>query len=63
MLRVFSEVDVSIYDDRMVECHIEHISVAVAPHHAEASPLSGSWSGPADAFEGMEVSVQVVEIG
>ncbi len=40
----------------------EHISVAVAPHHAEASPLSGFWEGPADAFERMEVSVQVVAL-
>ena len=40
----------------------EHISVAVAPSHVQASPLSGSWDGPADAFERMEVSVQVVEI-
>jgi hypothetical protein len=30
------------------------------PSHEEASPLSGSWAGPADAFEKMEVSVQVV---
>jgi len=40
----------------------EHISVAVAPSHAEASPLSGSWAGPSDAFDRMEVSVQVVEL-
>jgi transglutaminase-like putative cysteine protease len=40
----------------------EHISVAQAPTHAEASPLSGFWDGPADAFESMEVSVQVVAI-
>lgn len=40
----------------------EHISVGVAPHHAQASPLSGSWSGPADAFESMNVSVQVVAL-
>ncbi|HRJ73383.1 MAG TPA: transglutaminase family protein [Terrimicrobiaceae bacterium] len=38
----------------------EHISVAVAPGHAEASPLSGSWSGPSHAFDRMDVSVQVV---
>jgi len=38
----------------------EHISVAVAPSHQEASPFSGSWNGPANAFERMEVSVQVV---
>jgi transglutaminase-like putative cysteine protease len=39
----------------------EHISVAVAPHHAQASPLSGSWAGPDDAFDRMAVSVQVIE--
>lgn len=38
----------------------EHISVAVAPSHQEASPFSGSWKGPANAFDRMEVSVQVV---
>ncbi len=38
----------------------EHISVAVAPSHEEASPFSGSWNGPANAFERMEVIVQVV---
>ena len=32
------------------------------PVHDEASPLSGSWAGPADAFEKMEVSVQVVAL-
>jgi len=31
--------------------------------HQEASPLSGSWAGPADAFDRMEVSVQVVALG
>ena len=41
----------------------EHISVAVAPHPAQASPLSGYWSGPADAFVKMDVSVQVAAIG
>lgn len=40
----------------------EHISVGVAPHHAEASPLSGSWKGPANAFERMDVTVQVVAL-
>ncbi|WP_165222072.1 transglutaminase family protein [Aquisphaera insulae] len=38
----------------------EHISVAVARAHEKASPLSGYWDGPGDAFERMEVSVQVV---
>lgn len=40
----------------------EHISVAVAPSHVEASPLSGSWDGPPGSFERMEVSVQVVAL-
>jgi len=38
----------------------EHISVAVAPHPAQASPLSGSWTGPSGAFQSLQVSVQVV---
>jgi transglutaminase-like putative cysteine protease len=37
----------------------EHVSVAVARDHEKAAPLSGTWSGPADAFDRMEVSVQV----
>jgi transglutaminase-like putative cysteine protease len=41
----------------------EHISAAVAPNPAEASPFSGSWEGPSDAFQRMEVSVQVVVPG
>jgi transglutaminase-like putative cysteine protease len=40
----------------------EHISVGVAREQEKASPLSGSWQGPAGAFECMEVSVQVVAI-
>jgi len=40
----------------------EHISAGVAPHPAQASPLSGTFSGPADAFERLEVSVQVVDV-
>jgi transglutaminase-like putative cysteine protease len=38
----------------------EHVSVAVAAEHIKASPLSGTWEGPKDAFDRMEVSVQVV---
>ena len=38
----------------------EHISVAVAREQEKASPLSGSWEGPANAFDRMDVSVQVV---
>ncbi len=40
----------------------EHISVAVAREQEQAAPLSGSWSGPADAFERMEVVVQVAKL-
>jgi transglutaminase-like putative cysteine protease len=40
----------------------EHVSVAVAREQDKASPLAGAWEGPADAFERMEVSVQVVSI-
>jgi transglutaminase-like putative cysteine protease len=38
----------------------EHVSVAVSRDHDKASPLSGSWIGPAGAFDRMDVSVQVV---
>jgi transglutaminase-like putative cysteine protease len=38
----------------------EHISVAVAREQDKAVPLSGSWEGPADAFDRMEIAVQVV---
>ena len=38
----------------------EHVSVAVAREQDKASPLAGFWEGPSDAFERMEVSVQVV---
>ena len=40
----------------------EHISVAVAREQEKASPLAGTWSGPANAFERMEVSLQVVAL-
>jgi transglutaminase-like putative cysteine protease len=40
----------------------EHVSVAVAREQDKASPLFGTWSGPADAFERMDVSVQVVSV-
>ena len=40
----------------------EHISVAVAREQDKACPLSGSWAGDANAFERMEVSVQVVHV-
>lgn len=40
----------------------EHISVAVSREQEKASPLTGSWAGPSDAFERMDVSVQVVEL-
>jgi transglutaminase-like putative cysteine protease len=38
----------------------EHVAVAVAREHDKASPLSGSWEGDPNAFDRMEVSVQVV---
>ena len=40
----------------------EHVSVAVAREQEKASPLSGAWEGPADAFNRMEASVQVVPL-
>jgi transglutaminase-like putative cysteine protease len=40
----------------------EHVSVAVSAEHVKASPLSGTWEGPQDAFDRMEVSVQVVAV-
>jgi transglutaminase-like putative cysteine protease len=40
----------------------EHISVAVAREQEKAMPLSGSWEGPAEAFDRMEISVQVAPV-
>jgi transglutaminase-like putative cysteine protease len=40
----------------------EHVSVAVAREQEKASPVSGAWEGPANAFSNMEVSVQVVSL-
>ena len=40
----------------------EHVSVAVAREQEKASPLSGAWEGPSDAFERMDVSVQVFSV-
>jgi transglutaminase-like putative cysteine protease len=40
----------------------EHVSVAVAREQDKASPLSGFWEGPQDAWDRMEVSVQVVAL-
>ena len=40
----------------------EHVSVAVAREQDKASPLSGTWEGTANAFNRMEVSVQVVSV-
>lgn len=37
----------------------QHVSVGVAREQEKASPLSGAWEGPPDAFDRMEVSVQV----
>jgi transglutaminase-like putative cysteine protease len=38
----------------------EHVSVAVAREQEKACPLAGTWEGPANAFDRMDVSVQVV---
>ncbi|MCA9102008.1 MAG: transglutaminase family protein [Pirellulales bacterium] len=40
----------------------EHVSVAVAREQEKASPLAGTWQGDANAFNNMEVSVQVVAV-
>jgi transglutaminase-like putative cysteine protease len=40
----------------------EHIPVAVAREQEKASPVSGVWEGPANAFNRMDVSVQVVSL-
>lgn len=40
----------------------EHISVGVAREQEKAAPISGTWSGPAGAYQGMDVSVEVVKI-
>jgi len=40
----------------------EHIPVAVAREQEKACPVSGVWSGPANAFDHMNVSVQVVAL-
>ena len=40
----------------------EHVSVAVSREQDQASPLSGTWEGASDAFDRMEVSVQVVGV-
>jgi transglutaminase-like putative cysteine protease len=40
----------------------EHVSVAVAREQEKACPLAGSWEGPANAFNRMDVSVQVVPV-
>lgn len=38
------------------------VSVAAARELEKASPLSGTWEGPPNAFDRMEVSVQVVPL-
>jgi transglutaminase-like putative cysteine protease len=40
----------------------EHVSVAVAREQEKAAPISGVWEGPSNAFNRMEVSVQVVPL-
>ncbi len=38
------------------------VAIAMAREHDKASPLSGTWSGPAEAFECMDVIVKVEEL-
>ncbi len=40
----------------------EHVAVAVAREQDQAMPLTGTWEGPPDAFERMDVSVEVVPV-
>lgn len=40
----------------------EHIAVAVAREQEKACPISGSWFGPAEAFAGMNVVVEVAPL-
>jgi transglutaminase-like putative cysteine protease len=40
----------------------EHVSVAVAREQEKACPLSGTWEGPANAFDRMLVSVEVAAL-
>ena len=39
------------------------IRVGVARDPSQAAPISGSWYGPADAYEGLEATVQVRRVG
>jgi len=40
----------------------EHIVVGVSRDHEKASPLSGTWEGPANAFDRLDVKVMVEQI-
>jgi transglutaminase-like putative cysteine protease len=40
----------------------QHVSIAVARDAERASPLSGAWQGPDDAFDRMEVFVKVERV-
>lgn len=40
----------------------EHVSIAVARDSEKASPLSGSWIGMPNAFDHLEVNVEVVQV-
>lgn len=40
----------------------EHIAVAVAREQEKACPITGTWTGPAEAFAGMKVEVEVSAI-
>jgi len=41
----------------------ELIRVGVARDPAQAAPISGSWYGPADAYESLDATVQVRRVG
>jgi transglutaminase-like putative cysteine protease len=40
----------------------EHVAVAVAREQDKAAPLSGTWEGPSNAWNRLDVSVQVVAL-
>jgi transglutaminase-like putative cysteine protease len=44
------------------EAGSEHVSVGVAREQEKACPLAGSWSGPADAFDRLDVRVEVASL-
>jgi hypothetical protein len=40
----------------------QHVTVAVSRNPENAAPIAGSFSGPSNAFQGIQVSVSVVQI-